>query len=106
MESVKYDVILLGPQIGVCGQSCKHCWVTHNLKKHKPFEEVMDMIDGMAETLVEPAITDKALLYFLDELTLYPQITELLAYCRNRNVLPQPSLVSNGSDIATRKNWE
>ena len=103
---MKYDVLLLGPQIGVCGQSCKHCWVEKNIKKHKSLEEAKAMIDGMAKTLEEPAITDKALLYFLDDLSLYPQVTELLTYCRKRNVLPQPTLVTNGSGIAARKNWE
>ncbi len=44
------------------------------------------MIDGMAKTLQEPAITKKALVYFLDELTLHPQATEILAYCRECNV--------------------
>ena len=103
---MKYDVLVLGPQIGVCGQSCKHCWVEKNIGKHKPLEEAKAMIDGMAKTLEEPAITDKALLYFLDDLSLYPQVTELLAYCRKRNVLPQPTVVTNGSGIATRRNWE
>ncbi len=50
MESTEiYDCLLLFPQIGVCGLNCKHCWVTDNLKKHKPFEEVKRMIDGMAK---------------------------------------------------------
>jgi MoaA/NifB/PqqE/SkfB family radical SAM enzyme len=105
MDQVKYDTILLGPQISSCGQSCKHCWVTNNLENHKPFEEVKEVIDGMAKTLEEPAITDLALLYFLDEITLYPQLTEMLSYCRERNVLPQQVLVSNGSGIAIRSNW-
>lgn len=106
MESTEiYDCLLLFPQIGVCGLNCKHCWVTDNLKKHKPFEEVKRMIDGMAKTLQEPAITKKALVYFLDELTLHPQATEILAYCRECNVLPQPTLVTNGQGIAARDNW-
>lgn len=106
MKSPKYKALVLFPQIGVCGLECKHCWVDHNLKKHKPFEEVKSMIDNMAGVLDEPAITEHALLYFLDELTLYPQVTELLAYCRERKVVPQPTLVTNGSGIATRDNWE
>jgi len=54
------DVLLHAPQIGACGLNCKHCWVTHNLKQHKPLSEVKKMIDSMAETLEEPAITKKS----------------------------------------------
>jgi len=107
MESTEiYDCLLLSPQIGICGLNCKHCWVTDSLKQNKSFDEVKKMINGMAKTLQEPAITKKALLYFLDELTLHPQATEILSYCRERNVLPQPTLATNGQGIATRNNWK
>lgn len=106
MELKKYDALLLFPQIGVCGQNCKHCFTNDKLKENRPFEDVKYIIDAMAETLAEPAITEKAFLYFLDEMTLYPQVIELLSYCREKNVLPQPCLVTNGSGIAARQNGE
>lgn len=106
MEPTKFDVLIHAPQIGVCGLNCKHCWVTHNLQQHKPLDEVKRMIDGMAKTMEEPVITDKVLLYFLDELTLHPKIIEILSYCRERNVLPQQTLVTNGHGIATGDNWK
>ncbi len=49
------------------------------MKQHKPLAEVKKMIDSLAETLEEPAITKKVLLYFLDELTLHPHVIEILA---------------------------
>lgn len=106
MEPTKFDVIVHAPQIGTCGLNCKHCFVTDKLKLHKTLDEVKNMIDGMAETLQKPALTDKVLLYFLDELTLHPKVIEILTYCRERNVLPQQTLVTNGLGIATRDNWE
>lgn len=106
MESAKYDVIVHCPQIGACGLNCKHCWIPHNLKQHKPLEEVKQMIDGLAELHNEPAIASKVLIYFLDELTLHPQVIDILSYCREQNVLPQQTLVSNGHGIAARDNWE
>ena len=106
MKPRKYDAIVLAPQISPCRQSCKHCWVTHNLERHKPLDEVRNIIDGMAKAFDDPAITEKALLYCLDELTTHPRVTEILAYCRERNVLPQPTLVTNGFGIATRENWQ
>ncbi len=93
MERKKYDALLLFPQIGVCGQNCKHCFTNAKLKENRPFEHVKYIIDAMAETFAEPAITEKAFLYFLDELTLYPQVIKLLSYCRDKNVLPQQHLL-------------
>jgi len=106
MGSAKFDVICHSPQVGVCGLNCKHCWVTDNLKQHKPLDEVKQMIDAMAELREEPVIAEKTILYFLDELTLHPQVIEILRYCRERDVLPQQFLVSNGLGIATRDNWK
>ena len=106
MGSAKFDVICHAPQVGVCGLNCKHCWVTDNLKQHKPLDEVKQMIDAMAELREQPVLAEKTILYFLDELTLHPQVIEILRYCRERNVLPQQFLVSNGLGIASRDNWK
>jgi len=64
------------------------------------------ILDGFAGTLSEPAITKLARFYTLDELTLYPDIIKLLSYSREINVLPIPTLSTNGSGIAIRENWE
>ena len=106
MEKAKYDVICHCPQVGVCGLHCKHCWVTDNLKQNRPLNEVKQMIDGIAELREDPVLAETTILYFLDELTLHPQVIEILQYCRERDVLPQQFLVSNGLGIASRDNWK
>jgi hypothetical protein len=106
MRSAKYDVICHAPQVGSCGLHCKHCWVTDNLKEHKPLREVKQMINAIAELREEPALAKTTILYFLDELTLHPDVIEILRYCRKRDVLPQRVLVSNGHGLATRGDWK
>ncbi|MBD3277664.1 MAG: radical SAM protein, partial [Candidatus Aegiribacteria sp.] len=105
MMKAKFDVICHAPQVGVCGLNCKHCWVTDNLKQNKPLDEVKQMIDAMAELREEPVLAETTILYFLDELTLHPDLIEILRYCRERDVLPQQFLVSNGLGLASRENW-
>lgn len=106
MGSAKYDVICHAPQIGGCGLNCKHCWVTHNLKEHKPLDYVIQMIDGLADLYTEPALAKLVLIYFLDEITLHPDVIEILSYCRKRNVLPQQTIATNGLGFAVRDDWE
>ena len=106
MGKAKFDVICHWPQVGVCGLNCKHCWVTHSLIEHKPLDEIKKMIDGLAKLREEPSIADLVLISFLDELTLHPDVIEILRYCRERNVLPQQTLVTNGHGIAIRDNWQ
>lgn len=106
MESPLYNDLVLIPQLGVCGLACRHCWVDRNLKEHVPFEKAKALIDNYAGVFDEPAITENAFLYPLDELSTYPEVIDLLQYGRERNVVPQPTLVTNGEGIATRDNWE
>ena len=106
MEKAKFDVICHAPQVGGCGLNCKHCWVTHNLKEHKPLDEVIHMIDGLADLYTVPALAKLVLIYFLDEITLHPDVIEILSHCRKRNVLPQQTIATNGLGFAVRDDWE
>ncbi|MBD3278222.1 MAG: radical SAM protein [Candidatus Aegiribacteria sp.] len=102
----KYDYLIFSPQIGICGQDCKHCYVKDKLRRNKSLSEAKHLLDRFAEVLAEPAITEHALFYTMDELTLFPNVLGLLSYARDINILPVPTLSTNGAGIAVREDWE